>query len=209
MLDEEGFDLWADSYDESVRLSEEKKEYPFAGYRDVLGVVYRRVRRQGGARILDIGFGTGTLSSRLYADGCQITGLDFSEKMIRNARKKMPKAELILWDFSQGLPEGLKNRKFDDIISTYALHHMADAKKAALLRMLWGLLEPGGQILVGDISFRTRCERVACREKNRGIWDSSEYYFTVEEFFRRLKGLPCTYEAIPPCAGILTIARKP
>jgi len=86
---------------------------------------------------------------------------------------------------------------------------MADAKKAALLRMLWGLLEPGGQILVGDISFRTRCERVACREKNRGIWDSSEYYFTVEEFFRRLKGLPCTYEAIPPCAGILTIARKP
>jgi putative AdoMet-dependent methyltransferase len=48
MLDDRGFDLWADGYDKSVRLSEENGVYPFAGCRGVPGTVYRRVRRHGG-----------------------------------------------------------------------------------------------------------------------------------------------------------------
>ena len=37
MLNDNGFDLWADGYDESVGLSDEAGTYPFAGYRAVLG----------------------------------------------------------------------------------------------------------------------------------------------------------------------------
>ena len=33
MLDNKGFDLWADGYDKSVGLSDEENTYPFAGYR--------------------------------------------------------------------------------------------------------------------------------------------------------------------------------
>ena len=208
MLDDRGFDLWADGYDKSVRLSEENGAYPFAGYRDVLGAVYRRVRRHGGGNVLDVGFGTGALAARLYADGFRIAGLDFSEKMIAAARAKMPQAELIRWDFSKGLPDGLKSRRFDSIVSTYAFHHLSDEGKAALLRSLWSILKPGGQILVGDVSFPTRRERAACREKYRQIWDGGEAYFTWEELIPLLEGLPCAYEAIPPCAGILTVAAK-
>ena len=36
MLNETGFDLWADGYDQSVGLSEEQGSYPFAGYRSVV-----------------------------------------------------------------------------------------------------------------------------------------------------------------------------
>ena len=36
MLDEKGFDLWADGYDATVGLSEESDTYPFAGYKKVL-----------------------------------------------------------------------------------------------------------------------------------------------------------------------------
>ena len=32
MLDHEGFDLWADSYDRSTACSDESGSYPFAGY---------------------------------------------------------------------------------------------------------------------------------------------------------------------------------
>ncbi len=32
MLDNKGFDLWADGYDKSVGISDEGNEYPFAGY---------------------------------------------------------------------------------------------------------------------------------------------------------------------------------
>ena len=32
MLDNKGFDLWANGYDESVSVSDEDNTYPFAGY---------------------------------------------------------------------------------------------------------------------------------------------------------------------------------
>ena len=35
MLDNKGFDLWADGYDAAVGLSDEENSYPFAGYKDV------------------------------------------------------------------------------------------------------------------------------------------------------------------------------
>jgi len=43
MLDEKGFDLWADGYDKSVGLSDETGSYPFAGYKRVLNEIYNRV----------------------------------------------------------------------------------------------------------------------------------------------------------------------
>ena len=36
MLNDKGFDLWADGYDKSVGISDEGNTYPFAGYKKVL-----------------------------------------------------------------------------------------------------------------------------------------------------------------------------
>jgi hypothetical protein len=35
MLDNKGFDIWADGYDEDVDVSDDNNEYPFAGYKKV------------------------------------------------------------------------------------------------------------------------------------------------------------------------------
>jgi len=75
MLDNKDFDLWADGYDKDVQLSEDNNEYPFAGYKDVLGTIYNMVRSKEKAKILDIGFGTGVLTKKLYDDGYEIYGL--------------------------------------------------------------------------------------------------------------------------------------
>ena len=72
MLNNTGFDLWADGYDKSVGLSDENDRYPFAGYRAMMNALYQRVLAQSGRDVLDIGFGTGILTSRLYEQGCQI-----------------------------------------------------------------------------------------------------------------------------------------
>ena len=128
MLDNKGFDLWADGYDKSVQLSEEDNEYPFAGYKDVLGTIYNIVHRKERAKILDIGFGTGVLTKKLYDDGYEIYGIDFSEKMIEIAKEKMPLAKLFQYDFFKGLPKELENIQFDYIISTYAMHHLEEKK---------------------------------------------------------------------------------
>ena len=204
MLDSKGFNLWADGYDESVHLSEEDDEYPFAGYKKVLGEIYRRVMEHGGGDVLDIGFGTGVLTSRLYAAGCRVAGVDFSEKMITRAKAKMPEALLAQCDFSKGLPEEITRRRFDSIISTYAFHHLRDGAKPDFLRRLSTLLKPGGEILIGDVSFETRRELEACREKYREIWDSDEEYFIAEELQKTLgEGIACVYRTMSHCAGIL------
>ena len=64
MLNNTGFDLWADGYDKSVGLSDENDRYPFAGYRAMMNALYQRVLAQSGRDVLDIGFGTGVLTSR-------------------------------------------------------------------------------------------------------------------------------------------------
>ena len=36
MLNKQGFDLWANEYDQTVRVSEDSNVYPFAGYKKIL-----------------------------------------------------------------------------------------------------------------------------------------------------------------------------
>lgn len=43
MLDNKGFDLWADDYDKSVGLSDDDNCYPFAGYKEILNQIYNEV----------------------------------------------------------------------------------------------------------------------------------------------------------------------
>ena len=45
MLDQVGFDLWADGYDQTVGLSDEENSYPFAGYKEILARIYRIDRK--------------------------------------------------------------------------------------------------------------------------------------------------------------------
>ena len=205
MLDSKGFDLWADGYDQSVGLSEENNTYPFAGYKTVLGRIYKTILEKPDPVVLDIGFGTGTLTKKLYENGCIIYGQDFSEKMIELARKKMPKAHLYKGDFTQGLAEPLKQERYDFIIATYSIHHLADAQKIDFLKELLHHLKEGGKILIGDVAFETRKEWERCKEESGPQWDPSEIYCIAEELREAFPNL--RFEKITFCAGVLTISR--
>ena len=88
LLNQQGFNLWADGYDKTVQLSEESYQYPFAGYKAVLNMIFNEVMSIPKSTILDIGFGTGVLTAKLYDNGHTINGLDFSSKMIDIAKEK-------------------------------------------------------------------------------------------------------------------------
>lgn len=203
MLDSKGFDLWADGYDRSVDICDEEDTYPFAGYEKVLGAIYGSVRAGQGKRVLDIGFGTGVLSCRLYEDGYDITGIDFSKRMIHIAQGKMPSARLIAHDFSAGLPEALDKAVFDAIVCTYAIHHLDDAAKVRFIKELRTHLTPEGKLYIGDVAFPDRIALNACRASCGDGWDEDEYYIVAEELQEQIPGIK--FEKISHCAGILTI----
>lgn len=208
MRNSDGFDLWADCYDSNVESCEEAGEYPFAGYKDVLESIFCRVNTKTSAKVLDIGFGTGVLTARIYNEGHSITGVDFSARMIEAAQVKMPDALLYCHDFSKGLPKALDQDKFDCIISTYAIHHLNDAQKAQFIMELWTHLEKDGEILIGDVAFETRDKLTACRNQNISKWDEDEIYIVYSELAKNLPKLTIEYIPVSPCAGIVRIIKE-
>ena len=205
MLDQKGFDLWAEGYDRSVELSDEEARFPFAGYKALLNEIYNRVLAGPHRTVLDIGFGTAFLTSRLYQAGAQIFGQDFSAEMVRLAREKMPEAQLYQGDFARGLRAELKENRYDAAIATYSLHHLDDGQKVRFIRELLPLLNEGGRIYIGDVAFRTRAELEACREAEGEKWDPDEIYFVFEELKKDIPAL--TFEPFSYCAGLLTLPK--
>lgn len=203
MLNNKGFDAWAKDYDEDVRLSDIEGSYPFAAYNEIQQYIYERVTGKGSAKVLDIGFGTGKLTTRLYADGCDIYGQDFSEEMCKTAHEKMPNAKLFCGDFSLGLVPPLCDERFDFIIATYSLHHLTDDEKVGFISALKDRLLDGGKILIGDVAFVTRAELEKCSEIAGDEWDDDEIYFVASE----LKAHFPTLEFIrfSPCSGVIVI----
>ena len=205
MLDQKGFDLWADGYDEAVGVSDEENTYPFAGYREILGRIFARIARSPGASVLDIGFGTGTLTAKLYERGCEIFGQDFSARMVELAARKIPLAHLFQGDFAQGLAAPLLARRYDFIVATYSLHHLTDAQKRPFLALLQGLLKESGTLLIGDVAFSTRAELEECRKRAGGKWDDEEFYFVADELKEAFPAL--SFTRVSDCAGILALGR--
>lgn len=204
MLDDKGFDLWADGYDIDVGVSDESNTYPFAGYKEILGSIFSIIMEKRGASVLDIGFGTGTLLTKLYENGCEVYGQDFSGRMIETAQKKMPGARLYKGDFSNGLVGELKERKYDFIVATYSLHHLTDEQKTAFISGLPERLNEGGKVLIGDVAFLGREEMERCRAEAGDEWDDEEYYFLIDEMRRAFPALgycPVTY-----CSGLITLS---
>ena len=205
MLDNKGFDLWAGGYDAAVGLSDEENSYPFAGYKEVLGTIFSEVMSKENAKILDIGFGTATLTSKLYENGCDVYGQDFSQKMIELAQSKMEKAHLYQGDFSKGLVKELADCKFDYIIATYSMHHLSDEQKIPFIRSLLERLNEGGKLLFGDVSFETVAEMDKCREDAGDEWDEDENYFVVDELKKSFSGVKFTPKSF--CAGVIEICK--
>lgn len=208
MLDKEGFDIWSKDYDKSVEAS--SREYPFDGYYEVLNHVYNSIECKAGSRILDVGFGTGVLTNKLYEEGARIYGMDFSQGMIDIAKSKMPDGTFIKWDFNDGVPPMLKDMKFDYIVSSYAIHHLNDEKKVEFIGELKQLLNPNGKIIIADVAFENQQDLNACKEVSGDSWDEDEIYMMADKLIKSLrdKEINCSYKQISSCAGILEILDK-
>ena len=205
MLDNKGFDVWAEEYDTSVKLSNEDNTYPFAGYNEIIYKIYKKVISKSNATVLDIGFGTGTLTQKLYQYGCDIYGQDFSLRMIELASNRMPNANLYQGDFTKGVVEQLKQRLYDFIIATYSIHHLKRDEKVKFLHELLSLLNKNGMILIGDVMFETQKELEKCREELLDKWDNYEFYCVVSDLKKEFPNLQ--FERISFCSGIISLLK--
>jgi trans-aconitate methyltransferase len=81
---------------------------------------------QPGERILDIGCGTGQLTSEIARSGATVTGLDNSAEMLAEARRNYPDLTFVLGDAASFQ----FSEPFDAVFSNAALHWVKDAEGA-------------------------------------------------------------------------------
>lgn len=106
------------------------------------------------AKILDVGCGYGRTLAELYRHGyTHLTGIDFSEGMIRRGRTLYPQLDLrVKADASVPFPDGT----FDAVILFAVLTCIVDDREqAALIAEIHRVLKPGGILYVNDFLLNT------------------------------------------------------
>ncbi|MFI1253920.1 class I SAM-dependent DNA methyltransferase [Streptomyces netropsis] len=103
-----------------------------------------------GSRILDIGCGTGLPTARRLTDaGHHVVGVDLSPGMLKLARDNVPGAEFLLGDMAD-LRDG-RLGTFDGIAAFFALLMLPRPEIPHALRMLYGMLRPGGLLALSMV----------------------------------------------------------
>ena len=94
-----------------------------------------------GKRVLDVGTGPGLVAAKAAKIGAQVTGVDFSDNMMSEARRLHPEI-----DFQNASAEDLpfSDSEFDAVVGNFVLHHSAVPDK--VLKESFRVLKPGGRI---------------------------------------------------------------
>ena len=142
--------------------------------------------------------------------GCELWGIDFSQRMLALAQQRLnPAARLIAADLTAQLPQELKG-SFDICVSSYVFHEFDDPAKLALVRTFCDRLQPGGILVIGDISFPDRTAHDLAREEWSDRWDHSEHYWCAAEALEACDGagIAATYRQLSGCAGVYTMSKR-
>jgi 2-polyprenyl-3-methyl-5-hydroxy-6-metoxy-1,4-benzoquinol methylase len=102
-----------------------------------------------GPRVLDIGCGTGDLAIWLAEHGRAVTGIDYLEQPLALARAKAADRSVAV-NFLQidALAAGEIPERFDAVTDCGLFHTFDDAGRAAYVRGLARLLEPGSRVFL-------------------------------------------------------------
>ncbi|MFW9905184.1 MAG: class I SAM-dependent DNA methyltransferase [Candidatus Thorarchaeota archaeon] len=147
--------------------------------------------------ILEVGCGTGRHAEILHKNfGFHITGIDIEGTMIEEAKRRLPKAELLVHDFLH--TEVLKNRLFDAIISlgnSVGLMATNSNFKEIINRFSQLIKKPGGLLIFHLLN----------TSKERHGWSPPRSIITPEGEFIFLRGFSTSTDFIHP--EILTLYR--
>lgn len=135
-----------------------------------------------GHRVLDFGCGTGTLTimAKIKSPESTIIGIDVDEKIIGIAKKKIARQRLnIEIDKYDGNAMPYENESFDKVISSLVFHHLIGEQKGNILKEIYRILKPNGEIHIADFG----------RPRNRIMKLISYFLQLFEPITDNIKGL--------------------
>ena len=178
MLEKMGafFEARLAGYDEHMMMNIQSAEefYPFTA---------RCLPRSAGAKILDLGCGTGLELGEYFVlnPTARVAGIDLAAGMLRALEKKFPERDMTLICGSYfDVPFG---EGFDGAVSVESLHHFTKEEKIPLYRKLRDALKEGGVFILTDYfslsdeeERRYRAELLRLKAE-QGITDEEFYHY--------------------------------
>ena len=98
-----------------------------------------------GARVADLGCGSGAFTDLLARSGYSVVGLDLSPKLVEVGRVKYPGLELVKGDL-ENLP--FDSESFDGVLLAGVVHHFPDPSRCAA--EVFRVLRSGGRFVAFD-----------------------------------------------------------
>jgi ubiquinone/menaquinone biosynthesis C-methylase UbiE len=132
------FDQYAGSEDEYNVFTEKSNER-------LLDACIKLAGFQPGARIADLGCGSGIFTDMLKRKGFMPVGVDLSPGLVARAQRKYPGVEFIVGDV-EALP--FADASLDGVLLSGIVHHLPDPSKCA--REVLRVLKPGAIFVAFD-----------------------------------------------------------
>lgn len=150
-----------------------------------------------GAKILDLGCGSGYKTKYIHDKGFEVEGVDFSEEMIKNAERKYPE---INFDILDVYDLDKYSKRFDGIFSQAVLMHIPKKEIFDILEKIVSKLNKGGVIYISMPEIKVVGIEEEMRTDNDYGYDYERFfsYYTLDEvkkLFREI-GLEIIYEKI-------------
>ena len=111
----------------------------------LIGAFVRLSELASGAKVLDLGCGSGIFTTLLARRGFDVTGLDISPALLELARRKNPEIAYLEGDV-EALP--FEDASVDGILLSGIVHHLPDARLCAA--EVFRVLKPAGRFVAFD-----------------------------------------------------------
>jgi ubiquinone/menaquinone biosynthesis C-methylase UbiE len=104
---------------------------------------------------VDLGAGTGFVTTALAPKVASVLAVDISAAMAKSLAEKAAEAGLVnvATEVADLTGFDLPPASADLLVTNYALHHLVDAEKRALVARSLRWLRPGGRLVIGDMLF--------------------------------------------------------
>lgn len=146
------FDDWADDYDRTIASDHGEYIEVFRNYNEILNETVRHIAKFRGAKVIDLGAGTGNLTDVSSKFGYYTVGIEPNSKMLDIAKEKYPSIEFLPGTF---LSMPVNDHSADAITNSYAFHHLTDEEKSIAAKLFKAKLKDDGVVVIADTMYET------------------------------------------------------